>query len=123
MKLILNSDLPLPPTINQYYRAKVVKGRPVIYKNDGGYFKQVTYELFQFANKVPTDKPLLVEIMFHFASRRKQDIDNRLKALLDSLNGLVWADDSQIIDLRVRIGEPVKGGLVNIQVYELKEKS
>lgn len=55
--------------------------------------------------------PLAVEIEFHFAKPKsvkreyhtvKPDLDNLQKAVLDSLNGIVWRDDAQITDLQGR---------------------
>ena len=34
-------------------------------------------------------------------SKRYGDIDNLAKAILDGLNGVVWKDDSQIVNLQV----------------------
>lgn len=115
MKPIFNAFLPLPPTLNHYYRARVIKGRPVIYKSDGGYSKKIA----QFVGIAPTDKRLKVIATMRFADKRKQDLDNRLKALLDALNGRVWVDDSQIDEIIIKRGAVIKGGLVEIEVYEL----
>lgn len=49
----------------------------------------------------PLSGPLAVTIDLYWPDRRKHDVDN-VKALLDALNGIVWEDDGQIIDLRTR---------------------
>lgn len=50
--------------------------------------------------------PLTVRVDFHFHSRdpryyhaQRPDIDNLLKAVMDVMNGLLWADDCQIDSL------------------------
>lgn len=66
----------------------------------------------------PMDGPLMVSLTFVFPrpkgmvwKRREMpraykvvrpDADNLAKSVLDSLNGLLWFDDSQVVDLRVR---------------------
>jgi len=45
--------------------------------------------------------PIAVSIHMYYSDRRKRDIDNPLKALLDLGNGTLWADDSQIVQLSV----------------------
>ena len=44
----------------------------------------------------------------NIASRRWGDVDNYLKAILDALNGICYADDSQVVEVRAakNIGEP-----------------
>lgn len=39
---------------------------------------------------------LIIEINLYFGTKRKCDIDNFGKLLLDSLTGIIWEDDSQI---------------------------
>lgn len=49
----------------------------------------------------PRKGDLVVEIYLHFPDRRRRDLDN-IKALLDSMTGVLWEDDSQIVDLHIR---------------------
>ena len=49
----------------------------------------------------PLQGPLAVTVDLYWGDRRKHDTDN-LKALLDALNGVVWEDDGQIVDLHAR---------------------
>lgn len=54
----------------------------------------------QWANK-PMKGPVQAIIRLYFGTKRKQDIDNFNKILLDSLTGIVWEDDSQIEEMVV----------------------
>ncbi len=58
----------------------------------------------------PLEGPLMVDIVLHWPDRRKHDVDN-IKALLDACTGILWSDDGQIVDLRVRktLGQKVPG--------------
>lgn len=40
--------------------------------------------------------PYEVTIDFHFKDKRKRDIDNYAKLILDSMTGIIWDDDSEI---------------------------
>jgi len=45
----------------------------------------------------------------------KPDADNVAKAIGDACNGIVWADDSQVVDLRcVKLYGPVPGVVVEV---------
>lgn len=48
----------------------------------------------------PKTGDLCVRIELHFKDKRRRDIDN-IKALLDALSGILWDDDSQIIELHL----------------------
>lgn len=94
-----------------------VYGKPISYKRvipvHGGipynpksyvaYCKHVRQIASLFMNEKPTSKPISVKIIiFHpvkASSRMSGDIDNHCKAILDSLNGVVFVDDGQVIHL------------------------
>lgn len=43
--------------------------------------------------------PVKIELHFHRADRRRADIDNLQKTILDAMNGICFKDDSQIVEL------------------------
>lgn len=49
--------------------------------------------------ETPTTGNLRVRLRFFRNSKRRVDLDNLSKIPLDALNGLAWADDSQIVSL------------------------
>jgi crossover junction endodeoxyribonuclease RusA len=56
--------------------------------------------------KAQWDKPLLtgkvkLVIRLFFGTKRRQDIDNFNKLILDALTGIIWEDDSQIQELKI----------------------
>ena len=62
-----------------------------------------------------------MDITLYPRDRRIQDIDNRIKALWDALEGWVYEDDSQIDVLLVQRGEIRKGGGCLIMIDEINE--
>lgn len=48
----------------------------------------------------PLTNPINVKVYLFFANNRRRDLDN-IKGLLDALTGVVWKDDSQIMDLHI----------------------
>ncbi len=67
---------------------------------------------------------LRVDITFHLPDRRRRDIDNLSKAVLDACNGILWVDDKQIHDLHLhkRYGkEP--GIVVSVYYYDAAEEA
>lgn len=49
-------------------------------------------------------------------SKTRLDCDAPLKLLLDALNGVAYADDSQIIRIVAEIAHPVAGGALSVRV-------
>jgi len=43
-----------------------------------------------------------VKIDLHLHGKRRIDVDNCAKSILDGMNGIVYEDDNQVVDLRVR---------------------
>jgi Holliday junction resolvase RusA-like endonuclease len=47
--------------------------------------------------------PVRLVLGFYRSTKRKADVDNLAKTILDAGNGIVWADDSQILELVAEI--------------------
>jgi crossover junction endodeoxyribonuclease RusA len=61
--------------------------------------------------------PVKVHIDYWPATRRKDDLDNRFKAILDSLTAAgVWDDDSQIDELSISRKSIMKGGRIIVTI-------
>jgi len=114
---MISLTLPFPPTVNTYYRS-IPRGKicqPIISKKGREYKDKV--KAFVGTSNL-TQKRLQVAIKLYAPDKRKRDIDNYLKSLLDSLTGCVWEDDSQIDDLCISRNEVVTNGLVKVEVIE-----
>ena len=115
--IILN--LPLPPSVNSY--RTIFRNRMGISKAGKEFKSQVSDYVVEY--KVPKlgAARLEMKVILYPRDRRKQDIDNRIKALWDALGDAgVFDDDEQIDVLIIERGEIKKGGgcLVMIEILE-----
>ena len=117
-KVELKLELPYPVSVNQYYRS-IPRGKfcSVILSQKGREFKAKVKEMVDI--DTPTTKPVLVMIKLYPPTKRKYDVDNMLKSLLDSLIGIAYEDDSQISCLAVSKEEVVSGGKCEIKIKEV----
>ena len=96
---MLKLKLPYPPTINHYWR--YVGSRVLISRRGRNYRKKVM-EYLQTRDLEKLTGPLSVNIELYTPDRRRRDVDNVLKAMLDSLQwGGVFEDDNQIFRLAI----------------------
>ena len=115
--LVLN--LPLPPSVNTYWRAN---GKRRFISKEGMLFRENVAD-YCVDNKVPSfgEKRLQFQVTLYPRDKRIQDIDNRIKALFDALEGWAYDSDSQIDVLIVQRGEIRKGGGCLVMIEELDE--
>lgn len=111
--------LPLPPSINHYWGQ--VGHRRFVSKAGKLFKEQVSDYVAEYnVPKLGTAR-LEFQVTLYPKDKRKQDIDNRIKALWDALaDAGVFDNDEQIDILMVQRGEIKKGGgcLVLIEVLE-----
>ena len=117
--LVLN--LPLPPTVNHYLKSSGF--RRYLSKAAIEFREQVSDYIAEYnVPKLGTAR-LEMQVTLFFATKRRQDIDNRIKALWDALaHAGVFDDDEQIDVLIIHRGVIKKGGgcLVMIDTLDAK---
>lgn len=115
---MITLTLPLPPTINHYYGQRPRGGRYI--KPAGVIFRLAVAEVVARAAHRPITGRVSLFVAIHPADRRKQDIDNRAKALQDALtNSGIWLDDEQIDELHLIRRPIIKGGQVVVVINEI----
>jgi len=105
---MLEVKLPYPPSINHYWRRV---GHSTLISREGRRFRDRVVAILGAMCLKPLTGPLAVEVAVYPPDRRRRDIDNVQKALLDALeHGGAYADDAQIVRLEITKQEPVEGG-------------
>lgn len=116
--------LPFPPSVNHYWR-HVVIGKYVrtLISAAGREFKRKVARALERqlgGQRTPILGHCRLYVALHAPDRRRRDVDNYAKALLDSLTEAgMWADDSQIRDLRLVWGAVLPGGKAVVTIRQI----
>lgn len=98
--LILTGE---PRSTNHIYKSRVLGKFASVYMSKEGKDLKESYQWqakSQYKSKV-IDTEIVLNVKLYFGTKRNHDIDNYSKLLLDSLTGIVYADDGQIQKLTV----------------------
>lgn len=112
---MLEVTLPLPPSLNhQYHR---LHGRVVLTGQARTYRDEAAWLVRAAADRQPgVASRLRVIVRFRFGDRRRRDLDNPLKLLLDAVCTGLGVDDSQIDELHVYRGYDLTSPGVMVRV-------
>lgn len=106
--------LPEPPSANRYWRKwrnRIVRTRAAeAYRDEVA--TRITISRF-----LRISGPVALEVRW-FRSRKSGDLDNRLKVLLDALNGVAYEDDSQVVELHAYRSDDKNNPRVEIEITE-----
>jgi crossover junction endodeoxyribonuclease RusA len=112
-------QLPWPPSVNHYWRHV---GRVTKISAEGREFREAVKSLVARRQCDKCEGRLAVHVTAYPPDRRRRDIDNLNKALLDGLQyaGL-YDDDGQIDWLLIERAEIKPGGCVEVDIREVSE--
>ena len=112
-------NLPFPPSVNSY--RTVYRGMMRLSK-EGRQFKAAVAD-YVVEYKVPKlgDSKLRISMVLFPRDKRKIDIDNRIKSVLDALQDAgVFDDDFQVDELSIVRGKPIKGGAIRVMIEQIE---
>ena len=116
--------LPWPPSVNTYWRHPTrgaLAGRHLISEDGRRYRSAVGAIIMSERHAVGLQSRLRVVIRACPPDARRRDLDNLPKGLLDAIQHAgVYADDSQIDDLRIVRGPVVPGGQVVVDIWPVE---
>lgn len=106
--MTLQFDLPYPPSVNHYWRRV---GARTLISRQGRIFRESVCSLLALRRLHPLDGWLKVHLQIYPPDRRRRDVDNIQKPVLDALQHAgVYHDDFQIVSLLTDRLEPRDGG-------------
>jgi len=118
--------LPWPPSVNHYWGERVVRSgaRWVIQKyvaEEGKAYRTAAWALLLGCGRPKLFGRLAVEICAHPPDRRRRDLDNLFKGVLDSLQAAgLYDDDEQIDDLHIRRRPVHPGGRIVVRAWRIE---
>lgn len=97
------------PSIQFFVPGNPIPKQSFRYRKGGGYQPkrvrewEATVSGYALASEYEyiRDGDIRVELNFKRKDKRKCDLDNLSKGVLDACNKIIWADDKQITDLRI----------------------
>ena len=112
MKMIL----PFPPSSNRYwrnYRGHMVKS------DEARTYQQEAKILARVAGVFPVETALVKVKLAFFRPAKRGDLDNRIKILLDALQGIAYEDDSQVKEIHAVMNDDKRNPRVEVSVCKL----
>lgn len=120
---MIELTLPWPPSMNTYWRhvtKGALAGRTLISQDGRDYRAAVAGAVLQQGRPRIGDARCAIDIEVRMPDRRRRDLDNLPKAILDSLTHAgLWCDDSQVDDLRVWRSDRA-GGVIVVRLRVLE---
>ena len=119
LELQIQQHPPSKKNSMKYGRGKVWKHEKIV---------KFEKELSEFAIQMMAIKqydlssaPFQVCIEVGFPDRRRRDVHNCHAAVLDALEGVVWMDDKQVVDLRIHLNRDVWSSYTRVIINELHD--
>jgi Holliday junction resolvase RusA-like endonuclease len=111
---MITLTLPYPPSANK--RLAVVNGRLIKTAAHRAYVEEAGW-IARNAVSTPLEGRVAVSVDI-YRPRKVGDVDNGIKIVLDSLTGITWFDDEQVVTLHVERYDDKKCPRLEVRIEE-----
>ena len=117
MTMHIQLELPYPPSVNHYWG---VSGKQRFIGKKGKEFRAKVMDAVNEAGIQPLEGRLAIHVALYPPDRRKRDLDNVLKSLLDACEHAgCYENDSQIDELHIIRRDVIKDGACTIVILTI----
>jgi len=111
-------ELPYPPSVNHYYRHV---GPRVLISKAGRKYREIVVSQLRSCEIQPLNGGIELFFEAYPPDRRRRDLDNLLKCVLDSLQHAgAYHDDNQIVKINAEKHQPLPpNGMLYIRIEKL----
>lgn len=93
---------PYPPSANRYWRSVVINGSVrVLVSSEARLYKRRCATIAAATCKAPLSGPLSI-VLNVYRPMKRGDLSNRIKVIEDAMQGVVFHDDDQIVQIEAR---------------------
>ena len=103
-------------SVNKYYRSW--QGRVLISKDGREFKKELELHLNNYEKVLGK---IQLRLILHFKDKRKRDVDNYAKVLIDCLKNKLFEDDDQIYELYMQKHIGCGYNQISIEIISLEE--
>lgn len=107
--------LPYPPSANRYWRT--FKGRMLVSREARAYKVAAALQAKAAGLSAPLEQAVAV-VLRVYRPRRIGDLDNSIKVTLDSLRGVAFLDDKQVVRIEAERHDDKANPRVEVEVVE-----
>lgn len=118
--VVLRLTLPEPPSSNRYWRH--ARGRTYL-SSEATTYRRTVAEAYAGSDRgtaVAFPEQAIAVSLTWYRGRRSGDLDNRIKQVLDSLQGIAYTNDAQIVELHAYRQDAPRHGRLEVTVYALR---
>ena len=108
-----------PPSDNTLYGHRAFGKRVMKYMTaKGKEYKRLASEC-AFGKYPMTTKPIAIRLKIYFGDNRKRDVQGHLKAVIDSFEGILYENDSQVTELYASKEKDKENPRTELEMWEL----
>lgn len=113
---MIRLTLPEPPSANRYYR---MAGRHMHHSAEARAYIERVAAVCKVCRVVPIRGPVGIRFTW-YRGRRSGDLDNRLKIILDALQGFCFESDAQVVQITATRHDDKGNGRAEVEVYAVE---